>query len=493
MTKFIRITILLFWLLFFSTVQLIAQTTTAYSWMRDSINSIQFHHPKELQSLLNAWNHSKDSTLVVLHLGDSHLQNENLPNKTRTLMQAVHGDAGIGLIQPFSIVKTYDARFYKGSHTGTWNYAKSYSLPPKYKLGVRGMTAHTTDQKATFKIKFNKEVSPANNQLLVWFDAEGGAVPVFTADSKPVKIVSEGKGWIQYAIDAPFSEIDFKLQCDSSGRAISFTLYGMSLSNVRPGGCIWHNAGVGACQYKSVLYEDYFEDQAAMLQPDLVIMEYGTNDFLYNNSVPETLEKEIRGVIEKVRKAAPYASIILVSVQDMTYKGKSTTAARTFTELLARIAGSEACAFYDWYSVSGGKSSMKKWGPASLTQNDGIHLNGKGSELKAEWMISAIQRTVQVLNSGTPINQLLLPITEPALAEVKEELNPKPDLATANNKKQDKKKTVALNKTGKYHVVKSGETLSHLAAKYKTKVSTIKKLNNLSSDRIRIGQKLRIR
>ena len=493
MKQMTKNTVLLFWLLIFSTWHVGAQNSAAYPWMRDSVNSVQFHSPDVLQTMVNSWNHSKDSTLVVLHLGDSHLQNENLPNKTRTLMQGLHGDAGIGLIQPFSIVKTYDARFYKGSHTGTWNYAKSYSLPPKYTLGVRGMTAQTSDPKATFKIKFNKEVSQANNQLLVWFDTNGGAVPIFTADSKPVKKVSEGKGWIQYSIEAPFSEIDFKLQCDTTGGAISFTLYGMSLSNVRPGGCIWHNAGVGACQYKSVLYEDFFEEQAAMLQPDLVIMEYGTNDFLYNNTIPETLEKEIRRVIEKVRKAAPNASIMLVSVQDMTYKGKSTTAARTFAELLARIAGSEACAFYDWYSVSGGKASMKKWGPAGLTQNDGIHLNGKGSELKAEWMITAIKATVQVLNSGTPINQLLLPITEPTLSELKEEYKPKTEDAPVNNKKQDKKKPVALNKTGKYHVVKSGETLSHLAAKYRTKVSTIKKLNNLSSDRIRIGQKLRIR
>lgn len=493
MKQIIKKTVLLFMLLLFIALNITAQNTAAYPWIRDSINKVQFHSPEELKTFIEAWNHSKDSTLVVLHLGDSHLQNENLPNKTRTLMQGLHGDAGLGLIQPFSIVKTYDARFYKGSHTGTWNYAKSYGLPPKFKLGVRGMTAQTSDPKATFKIKFNNEVSQANNQLLVWFDSEGGALPVFTADAKPIKKVAEGKGWIKYAVDAPFSEIDFKLNCDAAEASISFTLYGMSLSNIQSGGCIWHNAGVGACQYKSVLYEDYFEDQAAMLQPDFVIMEYGTNDFLYNNSIPETLEKEIRGVIEKVRKAAPRASIMLVSVQDMTYKSKTVTAARSFAELLSRIASTERCAFYDWYSVSGGKASMKKWGPAGLTQNDGIHLNGKGSELKAEWMITAIQRTLQVMNSGAHVNDLLLPITEPALAELKEEPKLKTDDAPVSNKKQDKKKPVALNKSGKYHTVKSGETLSHLAAKYKTKVSVLKKLNNLSSDRIRIGQKLRVR
>jgi len=44
-----------------------------------------------------------------------------------------------------------------------------------------------------------------------------------------------------------------------------------------------------------------------------------------------------------------------------------------------------------------------------------------------------------------------------------------------------------------YHRVKSGETLSGIARKYRTNVSTIKKLNGLKSDMIREGRNLRVR
>ena len=44
----------------------------------------------------------------------------------------------------------------------------------------------------------------------------------------------------------------------------------------------------------------------------------------------------------------------------------------------------------------------------------------------------------------------------------------------------------------KYHVVKSGETLSSIAKKYNTTVAKIKKLNNLKSDKIKTKQKLRV-
>ncbi|WP_163582904.1 LysM peptidoglycan-binding domain-containing protein [Gracilibacillus saliphilus] len=42
------------------------------------------------------------------------------------------------------------------------------------------------------------------------------------------------------------------------------------------------------------------------------------------------------------------------------------------------------------------------------------------------------------------------------------------------------------------YVVKSGDTLSHIGAKYSVTVANLKKWNNLSSDRIYIGQKLNI-
>ena len=45
----------------------------------------------------------------------------------------------------------------------------------------------------------------------------------------------------------------------------------------------------------------------------------------------------------------------------------------------------------------------------------------------------------------------------------------------------------------KYHKVKSGDTLSEIAEKYRTSVKKIKKLNNLRNNTIRIGQKIRVR
>lgn len=44
-----------------------------------------------------------------------------------------------------------------------------------------------------------------------------------------------------------------------------------------------------------------------------------------------------------------------------------------------------------------------------------------------------------------------------------------------------------------YHVVRSGDTLSGIAVKYKTTVPSIKKINNLTTDSIKLGQKLKVK
>ncbi len=53
-------------------------------------------------------------------------------------------------------------------------------------------------------------------------------------------------------------------------------------------------------------------------------------------------------------------------------------------------------------------------------------------------------------------------------------------------------KPVERSTTQTTHVVKSGETLGKIAAKYKCTVTDLKKWNNLTSNTIKVGQKLKV-
>src|SRR5699024_5437865 len=62
----------------------------------------------------------------------------------------------------------------------------------------------------------------------------------------------------------------------------------------------------------------------------------------------------------------------------------------------------------------------------------------------------------------------------------------------SSTSKLETKPTTPAPSTGSTYTVKSGDTLSHIAVKYGTSVSDLKKLNNLKSDLIYVGQKLKV-
>ena len=96
-------------------------------------------------------------------------------------------------------------------------------------------------------------------------------------------------------------------------------------------------------------------------------------------------------------------------------------------------------------------------------------------------------------------------VVEPAdETEVEEPTTPKEETASdkkkedkkaeKDSKKDEKKKEDKKEKTGKSksHTVKSGDTINGLAAKYGVKPEAIRKANNLTDDKIEIGQQLTI-
>ena len=56
------------------------------------------------------------------------------------------------------------------------------------------------------------------------------------------------------------------------------------------------------------------------------------------------------------------------------------------------------------------------------------------------------------------------------------------------------KSPVSWRDTGKvhYHRVRSGQTLSHIALKYRVSVASLKRWNGLKTSQIRAGQRLKI-
>jgi LysM repeat protein len=266
---------------------------------------------------------------------------------------------------------------------------------------------------------------------------------------------------------------------------------------------MWHNAGVGAAPYKMVLSEELYEPQAKFINPDVVIIDLGTNDFLYYNRLEPELRQQIIKVIEKVKNANPTADIILTDAQEMKYKGKRTTVANLFSEMIYNLSIQYNAGFWSYYTVSGGKNAWRFWDAAKYTQGDGIHLNGVGSELKGRLLFHAIENSVTLIKSNHVASKPFEIISDSLISLEADSMLADSSITTNSDVIEQKEKlivkqnkTIKNQKTEKslsIYIVKKNDTLGGIALKTKVPIVKLRKLNKLKSDLIKPGQKLKLK
>jgi len=477
--------------------------------LKQQYNYIQFSNPELFQELMLGLQSAKTKGFSIVHFGDSHIQAEGPTSVTRKNLQDKYGDAGRGMMFAYSAANTYTSVQYSTSHSGNWTYAKSFQASPKLPIGVSGMTVNTIEKNAslTFKLKYP---SPNYKKLKLFIDIDSTSFDFNLITNKDTFFIktsdyfTNSKPYIELNIPSNTSIITMQVVQNKATQG-HFEFYGMSLESTNFNGVIYHSVGVGASQFGSLLIEQLLENQLPALKPNLLILDFGTNNYLYDNQVKPELGPQIEQIIHDLRKYAPKAMILLTSTQDLYFKSNPVTAGIEFRNLVDSLAKKNNCFFWDWYAVAGGKKSLTKWRDAGYAQTDLVHLTNKGYELKGQLFFEAIENSIDSLSKNTSISNLILPFQEKndlviAATNDKEVINTtdKKEVVkeplkkeTVKNppikKKNEEKKTQPKTKI---HIVKSGDTLYDLAKKYRTNVAQIKKTNHLKSDNLKIGQKL---
>ncbi|MBX7126842.1 MAG: LysM peptidoglycan-binding domain-containing protein [Cyclobacteriaceae bacterium] len=459
-----------------------------FPWIHRKANVVQFFHPGDLKSFYERWI-SKEG-ISVAHFGDSHIQSDIYTGETRRLLQEARGDAGRGMIFPYSAARTHSTIDYSTYHRGKWTYAKNLEYVPRLPLGITGATIRTTDSTASFKIIFKDSIPSSYRKLRIFAKAQRSSFDL---------VIRTGGNQIEVPLDEsaePFVSVDLP----STGSALyahvkrrhswesELELYGLSLESVDSAGVIYHSMGISGSQFGSLLSESLFEAQLPLLHPDLVVLDFGTNDYLIGNHIPAEMETRILAVIARVRRAAPGASILLTSTQDMNRRGRNITAGKTYSDLIRRIAREQHCLFYDWYWISGGPQTMIHWYQNGLAQRDMIHLTMSGYILKGKLLAEALQRSLQMFRDSMTVEAAH--VHPDSLAKTS---MPLAQFAPARS--VNLQQAVPTHITdGKVimHRIERGETLGGIARMYGVTVSQIMAANDLYSTRITAGKLLRI-
>ncbi len=457
--------------------------TTKHTGIHEELNMLQFYHRSAMTGFYKGWKESAKNKFVLVHVGDSHVQPDIYPGELRRRLQFIHGEGGRGMVFPYSTADTYSSHAYTSTHTGKWKWGKTAVIPPKVYVGVMGVACRTKDVEASFTLTF-KDPLPENYTKLKLFCRKqrcsydmlvesGGNTIRVRVDSIP----GDKSPFYEINIPCPSSTITVKLakknDCDSV-----FEFYGMSLESSKPSGFMLHSCGVGASRFRATLYETLFVDHLKVLDPDVIILDYGTNDYLYDDEIKPELRSEINMSIAKIKAAAPHATIILPTVQDLFRKGRHRNSGDDFVELIHSIAKENNCAVYDWFWISGGNYSIKTWEKFGLAQGDLVHLTKPGYELKGQFLAEAFVKTIDYLDKNQRADTLVF---------LRDSIDKKIVHVDAPKYQTDVKgRTLIIYK------IKNGDVLGSIANRYGVTVSQLMAWNNLRSTQIIAGRTLKI-
>lgn len=447
---------------------------------------IQFYSRKAMDHFYTSWHETADKKLSIVHLGDSHLQSDIFPGQVRKNLHALLGDGGRGLVFPYSTANTYSSVEYKSQHTGEWDYAKSLRLPPKIPLGVIGMSSRTSKPNSSFTLTFDDPVPNTYDRLRVYCKKEHNSfdLRIDFGDGNPVTVAIDSSSTDTlpyYEIKMPPMGTVLKATAVKTSDAENeLEFYGMTMECSADKGVVYHNCGVGGAMYRSILYEDLFQDQLPTLDPDVVIVDFGTNDYLYDDSIKTDLDSQIVEVIRRIRAVTPGVSIILTSTQDMYWKGDNLVHGEDFSNHIHRIAKQQDCGMFDWYWISGGRTTMSRWQDRGYANPDGIHLSPKGYRLKGDLLTDAMIRTMAYMENNPDNDSLVFNMD--TLSQKQKSLI-LPDSLRKNPYS-------VYGRTPIHHKVTRGQTLGGIAHKYGVTVAQIKKWNHLKGDMIYVGQVL---
>lgn len=386
--------------------------SNTYTWFSPSLNYFQYFSKNSISSFYDVLNNSKKNKVSIIHFGDSHIQSEIPTNETRIHLQKKYGNGGRGIVFPYSTAKTYSSIHYSTKHVGNWVYAKSNKLTKEIPKGLMGLSSKTLDSSASFTITFNAK-TPYNHLLLNLFcetdslsydvivETDGNATPIDVYKN------NQNTGFVSFTIPSISNAITFKCLKTANNQK-QFIIHGFEILNPDNKGIVYYSSGVGGAKFNSLLNLENFNKQLKVISPDLVILDFGTNDFLFSDTIKETLEEDIKNVISSIRKTSPLISILLCTTQDLYYKQKNLNATLSYSELIKKIAKETEVAYWDWFSISGGKGALKLWQNQGLAKSDLIHLTNAGYRIKGKLLFEAIENTKKKIESNPNQSDLIL-------------------------------------------------------------------------------------
>ncbi|MSV30930.1 MAG: hypothetical protein EXQ57_00245 [Bryobacterales bacterium] len=332
----------------------------------------------------------------ILHYGDSPTTADLITADVRALFQKEFGDAGHGFVL---LAKPW--AWY--GHRGVTVNGAGWKIEPANTAELRdgqfglGAVSFRGGPGASSKISL-KDAGHTKIEVAWLSQPEGGTFMV-AADGQTVGTVDTASplvrpGFQTFTVSEGFKEVAIG---QVTGRV---RLYGVRLMK-DTAGVEYSSMGVNGAAITILarnVGEEHWGEQLRHVKPDLVVINYGTNESVYAGYVDTAFERELVRAVKRVRKAAPEAAILIMSPMDRGQRmpsGEIETVApmNRLVALEQRVAAEHGCAFFNTFEAMGGPGTMGRWYLAEprMVGADLIHPMPAGAKIVGNLLYKSLQ------------------------------------------------------------------------------------------------------
>jgi lysophospholipase L1-like esterase len=346
----------------------------------------------------------KNGTTRILHYGDSPTTGDLITADARAMLQKQFGDAGSGFILIARPWAWYNHRGVEMDASSSWKI--DIAGIAQLKDGMHGLGGvsfiGSTGAAAHWKIKGHQGAV----EVAFLRQPDGGAFEI-DADDQQLGVVetapdtapdssTPGRAPGYASFDIPAGASKFTVRVTRG----AVRLYGVEFRTRAPG-VIYSSLGINGANVTLLSHAFNGPHWAAELRhykPNLVIVNYGTNESGFAKFVDTTWGTEMREVVKRLRAALPDSSVILMSPMDRGEKNEAgeiqtVPVLPRLVSIESRVAAETGVAFFNTFEAMGGAGTMARWYTSEprLVGSDFIHPMPGGARIVGELLYNSLR------------------------------------------------------------------------------------------------------
>lgn len=334
---------------------------------------------------------SREGKVHIFQLGDSHTAADLMTGPLRDHFQQHYGDGGPGFISPLAVPGNRYSHVRYSRDSG-WALTTSRKASGQH-FSLGGNLAEPDRERN--QAGFSLADGQGSLQIQALYRAQGNSELTLQNVNHLLKdTAGQWRFSPGYRVTSP---VRFSLSTQGNP-----ALGGWMLS--RPGGgVILSAAGINGAQISMLnKWQSGWQQTLAQLQPDMVILAYGTNEAFNDALDINAYQTLLTEQVTTLRRQLPDTTIMLIGPgSSVMHKHASPCAAREPAKLAAVIAAQrnvarqEKLLFWDWYAFMGGPCGVDRWAARGLARADRVHLSPEGYKMSADALWQQLEGLVQ--------------------------------------------------------------------------------------------------